>query len=117
MKSPLSVFLVVVFAAVLTLWCGGCAAVWKATEPYKGPAYSTPIVTVEERPRWNTETAPRTPYWEIRKVLRFENPTDHPVSFDVICTNNAMHVDVPAKTISRLLIMREDGSCDVKRVR
>ncbi len=100
-----------------SLLFSGCATVLKSTEPYKGPDYTSPIVTKEERPRWNTETDPRAPHWEMRRFLRFENPLYKPVSFTVDCDNAVFHVDVPARTVSRLLITREDGSCDIKRVK
>ncbi len=98
-----------IFFSVL---CSGCAT----TDAYKGPDYSTPIVTREEHPRWNTETDPRAPHWEMRRFLRFENPLYRPVKFLVDCDNAVFHVDVPARTVKRLLITREDGDCKISRV-
>lgn len=102
----------VVMAIVVSMLLSGCAT----TEAYRGPDYSSPIVQLETRTHWNTSSEPRFPFWETHRMIRFENPLYKPVSFDVDCQNNYFHVDVPARTVSRLLITREDGACDVRRV-
>jgi hypothetical protein len=111
MKSPLFAFLVVTFVALILFW-SGCAT----TEAYRGPDYSQPIVQVEEKTHWNSLDM-RHQFWETHKVLRFENPLYKPVTFEVSCKNNFFRVEVPARTISRLLLVPEDGgTCDIKRV-
>lgn len=116
-QSPPKVWLLwfglVVGLIVASLFFSGCAT----TEAYKGPDYGSPIVQVEERTHWNTSKEPRNPFWEKHKTLRFENPLYKPVSFAVDCEYNYFHVDVPARTISRLLLSPEDGACDIKRVK
>jgi hypothetical protein len=108
--KPITAFLVLAFAALMVLWAG-CAS----TSAYHGPDYSSPIVRDEPYTHWNTLDM-RAPHWETHHVLVFENPLYKPVSFDVDCQYNRFAVDVPARTVQRLLLVREDGSCDIHRV-
>jgi hypothetical protein len=105
-------FALVVMAIVLSLLFSGCAT----STAYTGPYYSTPIVRDEGYLHWDTTTNPREPAWRRRHILAFENPTYRPVAFEVDCKNNFFHVDVAPRTVQRLLLVPEDGSCDIKRV-
>ncbi len=105
-------FLLVVTLIVGSLLFSGCAT----DEAYKGPAYGQPIVRIQEWTHWNTSTEPRNPYWEKHRFIVFENPMARPVKFLVDCENSTFHVDVPAKTVKRLLITKEDGACKINRV-
>jgi len=104
-------FLFVVALIVGSLLFSGCAS----TSAYKGPDYTTPIVRIQEWTHWNTSTDPRAPRWEKHKTIVFENPLYRPVKFLVDCDHSTFHVDVPARTIQRLLITPEDGACDIRR--
>jgi hypothetical protein len=110
MKKSIAFFALCI-VALLTLWAG-CAT----TEPYRGPDYSTPIVRIQEWTHWNTSSDPRNPFWEKHRTILFENPLRRPVKFLVDCENSTFHVDVPARTVQRLLITKEDGACNIKRV-
>lgn len=103
---------IVIGLIIVSLLFSGCAT----TEPYRGPAYSTPIVRIQEWTHWNTSTDPRYPFWEKHRTIVFENPLPRPVKFLVDCENSTFHVDVPGKTVSRLLITPEDGACKINRV-
>jgi hypothetical protein len=108
--KPITAFLVLAFAALMVLWAG-CAS----TTAYHGPDYQTPIVRDEPYSHVNSMNM-RDVHWETHHVLVFENPLYKPVSFDVDCQNNYFAVDVPARTVQRLLLVKEDGSCTIKRV-
>jgi len=99
-------------AFVLALALTSCAT----TEAYTGPDSLTPTV-VDEPYRHVNSHNPRNVFWETHHVLVFKNPLYREVAFDVDCENNFFRVDVPARTVSRLLLTQDDGSCEVKRVR
>lgn len=111
MKSRTTAFLILAFAALVVLW-SGCAS----SSAYTGPDYRTPIVRIQEWTHFNTSTDPRQPHWEKHRTILFENPLYRPVKFLVDCENSTFHVDVPARTIQRLLVTPEDGACKINRV-
>lgn len=108
--KPVKAFFVAL--AVLITVLTGCAS----TSAYQGPDLSQPIVTDRPYTHWNTVRDPRSPFWETHHVLVFENPLYRSVSFDVECRYNYFQIDVPARTVQRLLLVKEDGSCDIARV-
>jgi hypothetical protein len=103
-------------ALVVGLILGGLLSGCATTTAYKGPDYSTPIVHMKEWTHWNTSSDPRHPYWERHRFVVFENPLYRNVSFDVDCENATFHVDVPGRSVKELLITREDGACNIRRV-
>jgi len=109
MKSK--AFLAVCFAALITLWAG-CAS----TFAYVGPDYSQPTVSDQSYTHWNMAKDPLHPSWETHHVLVFENPLYQAVSFDVDCQYNYFAIDLAPRTVQKLLLANEDGSCNITRV-
>lgn len=109
-----SAFLVVAFAALMTLWAG-CATSF----PYAGHE-RTPIVENVPYTHVNSVSDPRNPQWETFHVLTIKNPLDGPVSFDVNCRKHEktswIQVDVPAHTAQQVLVPADEGTCDIIRV-
>src|SRR4051812_22630400 len=108
MMTPAKAFLSVCLVALITLWAG-CAS----TSAYVGQG-SQPTVTDQTYTHWNASSNSRMPVWETHHVLVFENPLFKPVSFDIDCANNYFQVDLPARTVDRLLLVPQDGSCTIE---